>query len=186
MKATGQAIGTQVIIQMMPGWVVCLLLAAFLGAILSTFAITTMALGSIFLNNIYILKHRDASEKQKTMVVRIMIVITGVVAMAIASKLPNIINSANWSFAWITPLFFTLVFGLFWKQSRIGAATTMGASWIIILLYTFTPLPSVLGITLPLIYIVLIVCIVVGVISYAVTKGERGYMILWKEEHGVR
>ena len=76
-----------------------------------------MALGSIFLNNIYILKHRDASEKQKTMVVRIMIVITGVVAMAIASKLPNIINSANWSFAWITPLFFTLVFGLFWKQS---------------------------------------------------------------------
>lgn len=36
-KATGQAIGTQVIIQMMPGWVVCLLLAAFLGAILSTF-----------------------------------------------------------------------------------------------------------------------------------------------------
>lgn len=185
-KATGQAIGTQVIIQMMPGWVVCLLLAAFLGAILSTFAITTMALGSIFLNNIYILKHRDASEKQKTMVVRIMIVITGVVAMAIASKLPNIINSANWSFAWITPLFFTLVFGLFWKQSRVGAAATMGVSWIVILLYTFTPLPSVLGITLPLIYIVLIVCIVVGVISYAVTKGERGYMILWKEEHGIR
>ena len=120
------------------------------------------------------------------MVVRIMIVITGVVAMAIASKLPNIINSANWSFAWITPLFFTLVFGLFWKQSRVGAAATMGVSWIVILLYTFTPLPSVLRITLPLIYIVLIDCIVVGVISYAVTKGERGYMILWKEEHGIR
>ena len=68
-----------------------------------------------------------------------------------------------------------------WCSSDDGAF-----SWIVILLYTFTPLPSVLGITLPLIYIVLIVCIVVGVISYAVTKGERGYMILWKEEHGIR
>ena len=43
-----------------------------------------------------------------------------------------------------------------------------------------------LGITLPLIYIVLIVCIVVGVISYAVTKGDKGYMVLWKEAHGVK
>ena len=185
-QPTGQSIGTQVIIQLMPGWVVCLLLAAFLGAILSTFAITTMALGSIFLNNIYISKYPDASEKQKTRVVRAMIVITGAIAMLIASKLPNIINSANWSFAWITPMFFTLVFGLFWKQSRTAAGITMGAAWIVILIYTFTPLPSMLGITLPLIYIVLIVCIVAGVVSYAVTKGDKGYMVLWKEAHGVK
>lgn len=185
-QPTGQSIGTQVIIQLMPGWVVCLLLAAFLGAILSTFAITTMALGSIFLNNIYISKYPDASEKQKTRVVRAMIVITGVIAMLIASKLPNIINSANWSFAWITPMFFTLVFGLFWKQSRTAAGITMGASWIVILIYTFTPLPSMLGITLPLVYIVLIVCIVVGIVSYTAAKGDKGYMVLWKEAHGVK
>ena len=185
-QATGQAIGTQVIMQLMPGWVVCLLLAAFLGAILSTFAITTMALGSIFLNNIYVLKYPNATPKTKTTVVRTIIVITGVIAMLVASKLPNIINSANWSFAWITPMFFTLVFGLFWKQSKKAAGITMGATWIVILLYTFTSLPAMLGITLPLIYIVLIVCIVVGVISYAVTDGERGYMILWKEAHGVK
>ena len=115
-----------------------------------------------------------------------MIVITGVIAMLIASKLPNIINSANWSFAWITPMFFALVFGLFWKQSGTPAGITMGASWIIIMLYTFTPLPAMLGITLPLIYIVLIVCIVVGVVSYAVTIGEKGYMVLWIEAYGVK
>ncbi len=181
--ATGQSIGTQVIMQMMPTWVVILLLAAFLGAILSTFAITVMALGSMFLNNVVMLKYPDISPKKQLAIIRVMILIFSIIAMVVAPILPQIINSANWSFCWITPTFFILIFGLFWKQSKTAAGLTLGIPWLIILIYTFTPLPAMLGITIPLIYITGIAAIVVGVISFAVCKGERGYMTIFKETH---
>lgn len=168
--------GSEVIVNYLPDWIVALLLAAFLGAILSTFAITTMGLGALFAKNIYTLKKPNASERELTFVTRVMIVITGVAAMAVSSFLPTIVNGANWSFAWLCPVFWNVIYGLFWKRSRVAAGIVFAVSWILILLWTYTPAPFWMGLDgIPIPYITLAVSLVLGVALNLALPGEPGY-----------
>ncbi|MFP3156261.1 sodium:solute symporter family protein [Lachnospiraceae bacterium ZAX-1] len=166
--------GASMIVQYLPSWVIAWLLAAFLGAVLSTFAVTTMGLGVLFANNIYTLKNPNADGKKKLTITRIFIVVSAIIAMGAASFLPEIVNGATWAFAWLVPLFWNVVYGLFWKRNSKAALATFIVSWVLILIWTYTPIPLALGVGgIPLPYITLFVVIVLGVILNAMLPGGK-------------
>ena len=168
--------GATMILNYLPPWVVALLLAAFLGAVLSTFAITTMGMGALFAQNIYVLKHPKASQEKLTNITRVFIVISGLAACGASSFMPAIVNGANWAFAWLVPMFWNVVFGLFWKRSSKAAGIVFAVSWILILLWTYTPFPALIGLAgVPVPYMTLAVSLVLGVILNAVLPGKPGY-----------
>lgn len=177
--------GATMLLEYLPGWLVAWLLAAFLGAVLSTFAITTMGMGALFANNIYTLKKPDATGAEKTRITRFFIIITGIVAMGVSSFLPEIVNGANWAFAWLVPLFWNVIYGLFWKRNKTAAGTVFAVSWILVLLWTYTPIPHMTGLNgVPLPYVTLAVSFVLGIILNAVLPGGKpGY---FKEQKAIK
>lgn len=168
--------GPTMLMNYLPWWLVAWLLAAFLGAVLSTFAITTMGMGALFAKNIYTLKYPNADEAKLTNVTRLFIVLSGVVAMGVSSFLPEIISGANWAFAWLCPIFWNVVFGLFWKRSRVAAAIVFALSWILVILWTYTSVPFSLGLAgVPVPFVTLAVSIVGGGILNAILPGDISY-----------
>jgi SSS family solute:Na+ symporter len=168
--------GATMLVNYLPTWLVAWLLAAFLGAVLSTFAITTMGIGALFSRNIYLLKYPNASAEQQTKMIRIFIVLSGLVAMAISSFLPTIVNGAVWTFSWLVPVFWCVVYAMFWKRSAKAVGITFAVAWILVLLWTYTPVPSALGLAgVPVPYVTLAVSFVVGIIAHALLPGEPGY-----------
>lgn len=174
--------GLATIMQLLPEPVVGLLLAAFLGAVLSTFAITTLSLGTMFVRDIYMQKNPNITEKEQTKYIRIFIVLAGIAAIIAASFMPGIINGANWAFAWLAPIFFNTMYGLFWKRSSSAAITVFIVSWVLVLLWTFTPLFPSIGLGwLPIPYVTLAVSLVLGIILNLILPGKPGYFRELKE-----
>ncbi|HHY91416.1 MAG TPA: sodium:solute symporter family protein, partial [Clostridiales bacterium] len=111
-----------------------------------------------------------------TKVTRIAIVVLSVIAMAIAAFLPPILSAINWLFAWLVPVFWLVVFGLFWKRSAKTAIATLLASWIINSLWSFTPLPAAINMAdIPNGYVTLVVTFVVAVIMNLGGGGKPAY-----------
>jgi SSS family solute:Na+ symporter len=168
--------GIAMLLQLLPEWVVGWLLAAFLGAVLSTFAITTLGLGSIFVRDIYMERHPDADENTQKKYVRVVILLASVGAIVATSFMPAIINGANWAFAWLCPIFFNVIYALFWKRNNTAAATVFVVSWALVLLWTFTPFFTVIGLGgIPIPYVTLAVSLVLGIILNLILPGKPGY-----------
>ncbi|MDF3002939.1 MAG: Na+/solute symporter [Bacillota bacterium] len=170
---------TTMIVDLIPAWVAALLLAALLAAILSTFAMTSLTPATIFAIDIYKgLFKKDASEAEVTKVIRIMVVILGAVAIGVAAYLPPILAAINWLFAWMVPVFWLFVTGLFWKRSHGVATATLAITWIVNMIWTFSSLPAAIGGllgSLPNGYITLATSLIVIIIGNLTTKGEPGY-----------
>lgn len=158
---------TAMLVNYLPPWLAALLLASFLAAILSTFAMTALAPATIFTVDIYKNLYRpDATEKDMARTMRITIVILAVIAMTVAAFLPPILAAMNWLFSWLVPIFWVVLFGLFWKRSGSAAIATLVAAWLANSLWSFTDLPTMLGIPdTPNAYITLAVTLVVGIVS---------------------
>jgi len=161
----------------LPEWLSALLLASFLAAILSTFAMTALTPATIFSMDIYKnLFNPSASEADITRVTRVTIVVLAVVAMAVASFLPPILAAINWLFSWLVPVFWIFLFGLFWKRSQTAALLTLTLSWMANSAWSFTSLPQLLDLAgLPNAYVTLAVTFVVGIVSNATLNGKVGY-----------
>lgn len=166
--------GTTILLQFLPPWLMAILVAGFLGAVLSTFAITCLSLAAIFTKDIYCNLHNpNASPATQTRVSRIVMVVAIVVAVASSASLPPIGEGAAWVMAWLCPIFWNVIFGLFWKRSRAAAGWTFAATWIVLVLWSFTPLPVDLGIGhLPTSYASLAVTLAVGIVLNLVLPGE--------------
>lgn len=166
--------GTTMLLQFLPPWLMTILIAGFLGAVLSTFAITCLSLAALFTKDIYCgIRNPNASPALQTKVSRMVIVAAVVVAVAASSSLPPIGEGAAWVMAWLCPIFWNVIFGLFWKRSRVAAGWTFAATWLVLVLWSFTPLPVDLGIGhLPTSYASLVVTLVVGVILNLILPGE--------------
>ncbi len=168
--------GPTMLLNYLPWWLVAWLLAAFLGAVLSTFAITTLGMGALFAKNIYVLKYPNATEEKLTNVTRLFIVLSGVVAIACSTFLPEIISGAIWAFAWLCPIFWNVIYGLFWKRSRTAAAIVFAVSWALVLLWTYTTFPFAIGLAgVPVPFVTLAVSIVGGIILNLILPGKIGY-----------
>lgn len=168
---------TSMLVTLLPPWLAALLLASFLTAVLSTFAMACLAPATLFSVDIYQRLFRpDASEIEIKKVTRGAIVVLGGVAIGVASALPPILASVNWLFSWLVPVFWVVMFGLFWKRSTLVAGATLLASWIVNSTWSFTELPKMLNATdIPNAYVTLAVTLTVGVIGNLVASGREGY-----------
>jgi len=121
------------LVELLPTWLVVLLQAGFLGALLSTFAMSALAPATIFAKDIVGVKYdgglsRDAEGR----LIRRMIILVGALAALITFfNQPNVIRGITWLFAWLAPLFFVIVAGLFWKRSAHAAFLVLATSWVI-------------------------------------------------------
>ena len=179
-QLTAKAAAMEMLVEVLPGWLSTILLAAFLAAILSTFAMTSLAPATIFSMNIYKgLFKPDANDAEVAKVTRLTIVVLAIVAMGIAAYLPPILAAITWLFSWLIPVFWIVVFGFMWKRSLPAAFLTLAAAWITNSLWSFTSLPTAFGIMEKAgdfnAYVTLAVTLLVGITSTAMFKGEIGY-----------
>ena len=159
----------------LPGWLLTLLLASFLAAILSTFAMTSLAPATIFSMNIYKnLFKPDANDREVAKVTRITIVVLAVIAMCIAAYLPPILAAITWLFSWLIPVFWIVIFGFLWKRSQPAALLTLVTAWIVNSLWSFTSLPEMVGVK-DNAYVTLAVTLVVGIAATLLLPGQPGY-----------
>lgn len=182
----GKAAAMAMIVDLIPMWIGAILLAALLAAILSTFAMTSLTPATIFAVDIYKgLFKKDATEREMATVIRIVVIVISVIAIAVASFLPPILAAINWLFAWLVPVFWLFVAGLFWKRHRGVAAATLIITWVLNLVWSFTGVAGAIGGTigsLPNGYVTLISTAVILIIGNLVVKGDPGY---WKVAQNV-
>ncbi len=166
------------LVQLLPSWLASLLLASFLAAVLSTFAMTCLGPATIFSMDIYKrLFSPEATERETARVTRIAIVVLAVVAMGVASFLPPILASIGWLLAWMIPVMWLVFSGLFWCRSNTAAAITIVVAWLSNMLWSFTSLPIALNAQqIPNAYVVLAVTVVVGTITNLTSRSTQiGY-----------
>ena len=168
--------GTTMLLNTLPGWLVAWLFASLLAAVLSSFAMAVMAPATIFTIDIYKnLFSPNANEEEEKRVTRIAIVVLGILAVSVAGYLPPIVSAINWLFAWLTPVFWLIIFGLFWKRSNTAAIWTLIITWILNSLWSFTSLPEMVGLVgTPNVYVTLAASLVCGVGLTMVTEGKPG------------
>ena len=168
---------TAMLVNYLPQWLAALLLASFLAAILSTFAMTSLAPATIFGVDIYKNLFRpQASENEMARVIRITIVVLAVIAVSVAAFLPPILAAINWLFSWLVPVFWVVVFGLFWKRNSAIAVWTLLLAWAANSAWSFTALPQMLNMAnVPNAYVTLAVTFALGIVGNLVTRGQPGY-----------
>lgn len=164
------------LLELLPPWLVAWLFATFLAAVLSSFAMTVMAPATIFAVDIYAnLYDPNADEQTKTRVTRIAIVVLASMAVVVAGYLPPIVEAINWLFAWLTPVFWLILFGLFWKRSNVAAVATLVVAWLMNSVWSFTTLKETLGLAqVPNVYVTFVVSLVLGGALTALTPGRPG------------
>jgi SSS family solute:Na+ symporter len=167
---------TAMLVNYLPQWLAAVLLASFLAAILSTFAMTALAPATIFAVDIYKNLYRPrTTEDEMTRVIRIAIIVLSVVAVSVAAFLPPILAAINWLFSWLVPVFWVVVFGLFWKRNSAVAVWTLLVAWTVNSVWSFTALPQQLNMpNVPNAYVTLIVTFATAIVGNLVSKGQPG------------
>lgn len=168
---------TSMLVNYLPPWLAALLLASFLAAVLSTFAMTSLSPATIFSMDIYKNLYKpDASEEEIRRVTRIVITVLAIIAIGVASFLPPILAAMNWLFAWLIPVFWVVIFGILWKRSTTAAVITLVVTWILNSAWSFTPIAAYLGVAeLPNSYLVLGASLLIGVPANLLLPGKVGY-----------
>ncbi len=169
--------GPTLIVELLPKWLVAWLLASFLGALLSTFAMTAMTPATIFVKDIFVNLHKpNATEEEQTKIARIVIILLAVIAMAVAASLPPMVAGITWLFAWLVPVFWIVIYGLFWKRSTNASLILLVVCWIVNLLWSFTALPTALNLAhIQNAHITFLLSIVLGIVLNLAMKGEEPY-----------
>ena len=170
---------TQMLVEYLPPWLGALLLASFLAAILSTFAMTALSPATIFSIDIYkALYNPEANEEQVTKVTRITIVVLAVTAIAVASFLPPILAAMTWLFAWLIPVFFIIIYAMFWQRSHQAAVTTLLVVWLLNFVWSFTAISENLGLLGNNAIMASLVSLLLGGVCNLVFKGKPAYFNL--------
>ena len=171
---------TSMLLAYLPPWLAAVLLASFLAAILSTFAIIALSIATIFTNDIYVpLYAPEASTRTQTMMIRAVILIVAGIAIGVASLLPPILAAMIWLFAWLVPVFWIFMSGLFWKRHQGVAIATLLVSWAANLAWSFTTLPQLFGLESAgayNAYVTVAVSVVVLVAGNMLVSGKPGLL----------
>lgn len=168
--------GTTMLLESLPPWLVAWIFATLLAAVLSSFAMASMACATMFTIDIYKnFYNPDADERMERRVTRIAVVVLALSAGVAAAYLPPIVKAMNWLFAWLTPVFWMVIFGLFWKRSAKAAVWTFSVTWLLNMIWSFTSIPALLGVEgLPNVYITLASSFIVGITSLKLTDSKPG------------
>lgn len=170
--------GISMLLAYLPWPIAGLLLASFLVIVLSTWSRFTMGISQIIINDFFlVLSSKPDKEKLVPMLSRVIVIIAGLAAIIPAFFLPNILLSALFAFSLATPLFITLVIGLFWKRNSNAAFWTMVITLIISFVWEYGKLQSILGFPgwFGTTYVSLVCSLILGIGLTFVLPGERGF-----------
>ena len=93
------------LLDLLPKPVIALLAAGFLGVDLSSFAVMALAPATLISHDMYTLYKPNATEKQKSTLSRVIIIIIGIVSIAICNFQPAVVDMVNWCFSFGIPVF---------------------------------------------------------------------------------
>lgn len=166
----------------LPGWLIVVILAVFLGSILSAFSMICLGSATMFTKDIYIALYNPkiAGTKTEEKAARTAVVVLIIIGACVASRIPTIVAAVQWLFAWGAPIFIGVVIGLFWKRSTKAVIASMLSAWAVNMAWSFTNLSSALGlqsIAHANVYPVALVALVVQIGLTAVLDGEPGYFV---------
>jgi len=171
--------GPAMFLNYLPPWLVAWIFATFLAAVLSSFAAAVLAPATIFTIDIYKNLFNPAMcEDDEAKVTRFGIVLLAAGAIVAAGYMPPIISAINWLFAWITPVFCLIIYGLFWRRSTTAAVVTLLVTWIVNCLWSFTGLPAAIGMAdMPNVYATLTVSFTLATVLMLTTKTKPGLFL---------
>jgi SSS family solute:Na+ symporter len=173
--------GATLVVKLLPTWLVILLQAGFLGALLSTFAMSALAPATIFAKDIVGANIEGGlTPTEERQLIRRVILIIGALAAALTFfNHPNVIRAITWLFAWLAPLFFITVAGLFWKRNSKVAFTVVVSSWVINCAWSIGPVKQMIVAAVPgsaaleNAHITAIVAFVLTVVLYSFSKNNE-------------
>ena len=132
-------------LDLLPKPVIALLAAGFLGVDLSSFAVMALAPATLISHDMYTLYKPNATEKQKSTLSRVIIIIIGIVSIAICNFQPAVVDMVNWCFSFGIPVFIMGVIGLWWKRSTKASVITFIITWIVVCIWSTFGLQNALG-----------------------------------------
>lgn len=143
--------GATMVVKLLPTWLVVLLQAGFLGALLSTFAMSALAPATIFAKDIVGANVANGltPQEEKRLIRQVILIVGGLAAALTFFNHPNVIHAITWLFAWLAPLFFIIVAGLFWKRNTRAAFTVVICSWMINCIWSIVPFKQAIVSVLP-------------------------------------
>lgn len=180
-----KTITMQMLVDMLPPWLITLVLAAFLAALLSSYGGFLMGPSTmIAIDFVKALFKPKMTNKEETWWIRASLVIGAIICAVMAQTLPPIIELFTWLFAFMIPVFFLLVYGLWWKRNNTVGLVTYLVCWLCANIWTFTDVKYALHMEeVNMAYIVLVLAVVIPVIGNMICKTEPGYFHSkeWKE-----
>lgn len=176
--------GPTMLTQLLPPWLIALLLAGFLSAVLSTFAMHSLTTATMFVKDIYVnVYDPDASERKQLFLTRLFIIILASLATIVGTFLPTIVAAVAWLSSFLAPVFFFLIYGLFWKRSEKAALITIGIAWTVNILWSFTALPQLCGLPSDInAYLTLGITLVIGTPLFAFMNDAKPAYFMEKKQ----
>ncbi|WOJ91954.1 sodium:solute symporter family protein [Congregibacter variabilis] len=129
------------VVELLPTWLVVLLQAGFVGALLSTFAMSALAPATIFSKDIVgaTVQGGLSPSRERQLIRRVILIVGGLAAALTFFNQPSVIRGITWLFAWLAPLFFIIVAGLFWKRSTVAAFAVVISAWVANCVWSISP-----------------------------------------------
>ncbi|GAB2046491.1 hypothetical protein AGATL06_29940 [Agathobaculum sp. TL06] len=185
-----KVISVRMLVDMLPNWLITLVLAAFLAALLSSFGGFVMGPATIIANDFIKAYFKpNMTTKEESRWIRVGVVIGTIICGILAQMLPPVIEMMTWLFAFMAPTFFLVVYGLWWKRSNIVGTGTFLIVWLIANIWTFTDLKYVIGMgNVDMLYIILVLSVVLPIIGNCIFKTKQGYFHSdeWKQSEEYR
>lgn len=164
----------------LPSWVVGIVMAAALSAILSTADSVLTAATSHFMGDFwmcYIAKDADPNDKKLLRISRIFTAVAGIAAIVFATMVPSIISACTYSYYLFTGgVFAPIVFGVLWKKATKEGAIAGLISGSVFAILSVTGIISIGGIPGEL-FSGLISAVVLVIVSLATAKKHEGEVI---------
>ena len=179
-KGTSASAFAMLAMATLPSWVVGIVMAAALSAILSTADSALTAASSHFIGDIwmcYIAKGTDPNDKKLLLVSRIFTAVAGIAAIVFSMLVPSIISACTYSYYLFTGgVFAPVVFGVMWKKATKEGAIAGLISGSIFAILSVTGIIS-LGNLPGELFSGLISSIVLVAVSLATAKKHEGEVI---------
>lgn len=133
----------------LPTWLCIWIVGVFMAALLSTFAMLTLASATHVIKDIieeYYFNEKKMTLKQEGLYTRVAIIIFDVLCIAVSSLLPTVSPAIVWCFSWTTPMFIMFMVAMHYKRSTQACIITWVICWVLNMFLSLTPMLEVMGI----------------------------------------
>jgi SSS family solute:Na+ symporter len=135
------------LVHLLPPWLHIWIIAVFMAALISTFAMLTLASAVHIVKDImenYFLKTK-LTLKQEGFYTRLIIIIFDATCIALSTLLPAVAPAIVWALSWATPMFIMFVVAMHFKRSTVACIITWIICWGMNMIMSLTPILEMVG-----------------------------------------